>query len=244
MHKFRLFGLLIVIGFWSCGGGDGDGGAGTGPALPTKGDVKGSVNLYDESITQIDNSGMTIMANGVSSTTDANGDFTLKNVAFGELTINYEKSGFGTFKFFSLNHDSEITSIPTTPSLGQESTTEVVEVTTSISGTDIVISTTTDPDGNSNNKRYLRFFYNSDESVSNLNYSTHSETFEAGSNPLKHIITQKHLNEMGFVSGSTVYVRAYGESFWSNSYHDSSSNKTVFPNLNSTTVDAISFIVP
>ena len=77
-----------------------------------------------------------------------------------------------------------------------------------------------------------------------MNYTTHTETFEAGSNPLKHIITQKHLNEMGFASCSAVYVRAYGESFWSNSYHDLSSNKTVFPNLNSTMVNAVPFIVP
>lgn len=58
MNKYRFFGWLIIIGFWSCGGDDS--GGGIGPTLPTKGDVKGSVNLYDESTTQIDNSGMTI----------------------------------------------------------------------------------------------------------------------------------------------------------------------------------------
>ena len=63
-------------------------------------------------------------------------------------------------------------------------------------------------------------------------------------NPYEHTIEANVLADMGFVSGDTVYVKAYGDSFWSNEYVDADLNKKVFPNLNTTSADASFFIVP
>ena len=50
--------------------------------------------------------------------------------------------------------------------------------------------------------------------------------------------------KLGFTGGSTVYIKAYGESFISSDYLDLATGKRVFPNLNATTVDAVPVILP
>jgi len=49
---------------------------------------------------------------------------------------------------------------------------------------------------------------------------------------------------MGFASGSTVYVKIYGESFYGNDYDEPNQNIRVFPNLNLDSAEAVSFEVP
>ena len=97
--NYLTFGLIVLLGTSSCSK---DEDPATDPI--TKANITGSVNLYDEGTTQIDNSNMTVKVEGttpaISATTDANGDFTLSDVPFGTYTILYEKSGFGTFKKF------------------------------------------------------------------------------------------------------------------------------------------------
>ena len=49
---------------------------------------------------------------------------------------------------------------------------------------------------------------------------------------------------MGFSSGSQVYVKAYGESFWGNDYEDTDLNKRIFPNLGEISAEPVMFMVP
>ena len=72
----------------------------------------------------------------------------------------------------------------------------------------------------------------------------HSPTFISQINPYQSTLTQTELINAGFTSGQTVYVKAYGESYWSNEYLDVNLNKKVFPNLNTVSANAVSFIVP
>ena len=59
-------------------------------------------------------------------------------------------------------------------------------------------------------------------SVSKDNYEAVSQVYESDSNnnPSQHVFTQSELIDFGFPSGSQVFVRAYGASFWGNVYED------------------------
>lgn len=136
------------------------------------------------------------------------------------------------------------TVLTTISSFGQVSATAVTALTAEISGTDVLVNATTDPAGSSSNKRYLRFFYSANSDVSNTGQNSFSDVYIAQINPYTHTLSKTDLNNMNFASGTSVYVRAYGESFWSNSYVDATSGKPIFPNINSNSANSVSFVVP
>ncbi|PLX05637.1 MAG: carboxypeptidase regulatory-like domain-containing protein [Marinilabiliales bacterium] len=240
---YLTLGLIVLIGFTSCNKDENQ-----TPEPITKANIIGSVNLYDESTTQIENSGMTIKLEGTefSSTTDGQGDFTLTEVPFGSYTIVYEKSGFGTFKKFNLEHiNTGSSTVVETPSLGQKSTTSVTNLTISSNANfPVIIGATTNPEGNQTNTRYIRFFFSIDPNVSHENYDSYLETFPANISPYNLNLSQASFDALDLTSGSTVYVKCYGESFWGNSYSDPDLNRDIFPNLNPTSAPAVSFVVP
>ena len=144
--NYLTLSLITLLVISSCGKDE--------DSLPppiTEADITGSVNLYDEGTIQVDNSNMTVKVEGaspaISATTDVNGNFTLSAVPFGTYTILYEKSGFGTFKKFDIEHENNATVILNTPSIGEVSTTEITNLEANISGNDIIISVTTNPSG-------------------------------------------------------------------------------------------------
>ncbi|MDM9630472.1 carboxypeptidase-like regulatory domain-containing protein [Robiginitalea aurantiaca] len=241
--KYLILGLFALMVFNSCGG-DSDEEISTPD--PTSADIRGSVNLYDEGTTEIDNSDMTIRLEGSSKTamTDDNGDFILSDVPFGTYTVIYEKSGYGTFKSFGIGHRNGNTTISNTPSLGQTSSTTITNLAASEESGTITIATTLDPEANNSNTRYIRYFFSTESNVSNENYEAVLDTFGAQINPYNLTLTTASLEALGFQGGQTVYVICYGESFWSNQYDDPDLDFTVFPNLNSNTSGAISFVVP
>lgn len=237
---FVLIGLLSLN---SCGGDD-DGTI--TPPNPTSADISGSVNLYDEGTTQIDNSNMSVKVEGTSKTasTNAEGEYTLTSVSFGTYTLSYEKAGYGTFKKFGVEHKDGNTIITQAPSLGEVSTTQVTNLAANVNGNEVVVSVTTDPAGSNGNTRYVRYFLSTDANVSSQNYSYHSEGLISRINPLEITLSEADLTNAGFASGETVYIKVYGDSFWSNEYDDPGLSRKVFPNLNMTSADAVSFEVP
>lgn len=238
--SFNLILFLLVLGTSCSKDNDID------PPAPTSANISGSVNLYDDGVTEIDNSNMTVSVEGtsISATTNASGQFTLSNVPFGTITLLFEKNGYGTFKRFNIDHSSGDTFIPDSPSLGQISTTSITNLTATENGTDITLSTTTDPSGNIGNTRYIRFFFSTQPDVSNTNFDAVLETLPAEINPRNLNLTNASLVALGFSSGQTVYARCYGESFWSNQYDYPDSGTTIFPNLNPNSAAVVSFIVP
>ena len=238
--SFSLILFLLVFGTSCSKDNDID------PPAPTSGNVSGSVNLFDDGVTEIDNSNMTVSVEGtsISATTNASGQYTLSNVPFGTITLIYEKNGYGTFKRFDVDHSGGDTFIPETPSLGQISTTSITNLTATDNGTDITLSATTNPAGNVGNTRYIRFFFSTQTNVSNTNFEAVLETLPAQINPRNLNLTNASLVALGFSSGQTVYARCYGESFWSNQYDDPNSGDTVFPNINPNSAAEVSFVVP
>jgi hypothetical protein len=239
--KFFLVPILALL--FSCNGSDDEI---IDPPTPTRADISGKVTLYDEGETQVDNSNMTVKIEGStkSATTDAAGDFILSQVAFGTYTLVYEKAGYGTFKKFGVEHKDGNTFIPETATLGEVSTTKVTDLEAGIEGGNVLVSITTDPAGSLGNKRYVRYFLSTDPGVSNENYTYYSGVILFENNPTRLVLTPDFLEEEGFASGQTVYVKAYGDSVFANDYLDPDLSRWVFPNLNMNAADAVSFVVP
>lgn len=236
--------LLAVIGFVSCNNDD------EMNDEATFANISGTVILYDEGTNKTDNAGMTVKTEGsgavITSLTDAGGKFTLKDVPFGNYTLVFEKAGYGTFKKFDIKHTSADSPaiLTETPSLGQKSTTQITALTVNNSGGEIVISATTSPAGNAGNRRYIRFFYSKSSTVSAESYTYVSQGMVSQINPYTLTLSKSTLTGMGFASGTTVYVKVYGDSFWSNEYAVPQKEAKVFPNLNTVSANAVSFVVP
>lgn len=241
--NYLTLGLALLLGFTSCKKDE-------NPTSPpaTKANILGSVNLFDEGVTQIDNSNMTVRIEGTgfSTTTDIDGDFTLSDVPFGTYNLIYEKSGYGTFKKFDIEHKNtgSSTVIMNDPSLGQKSTTSITNLTVSSSSSfPVILTSTTNPAASSVNPKYIRFFLSTDPAVSNENYENAIETLQATNTPNNFNLLQGAIDALGYPSGTTVYARCYGESFWGNNYADPSLGRDIFPNLNPNTVAAVSFVI-
>jgi hypothetical protein len=244
MKKKILF-ILLLVSFLSCKKSS------TDTIVPvTKADIIGLVSLYDEAISQAGNSGMKVSVQGssplISATTDANGKFVLPEVPFGTYTLVYEKAGYGTYKKPGVVHstDGSSTFLANTPSLGKVSTTTVTDLTTSQDGSTILVAVTTNPAGSLGNTRYIRYFLSSSATVSKDNYSYVSSGYIAQINPYQAALTSANLISWGFTSGQTVYVKVYGDAFWSNEYQEATTGPKIFPNLNTTSANPVSFKVP
>lgn len=220
------------------------------PEVPTKGTIKGSVNLYDEKPVPVANSGMKVTVEGltpeISTLTDEDGSYSLAEVPFGTYTLVFEKEGYGTYKRFNIKHavSESSTFVIGAPSLGQKSSTQITKVETTVSGEGVTLSVTTDPSAYNANKLYVRYFMSTSANVDSEDYMYDSGTLQIGINPRDFALTRSVLEERGFTSGQTVYVKFYGDSYWNNEYKDMNLDKMIFPNLNKNTVSAVSFIVP
>jgi hypothetical protein len=240
--KFKILMFILAIATVSCSSDDSN----NDPI--TKANITGSVNLYDEGTTLLDESNMLVKVVGtnplITALTNSNGQFVLEDVPFGTYTIEYEKEQYGVFKKFNFSHQGNANAITEIPSLGKTSSTEITDLLVNIVNGQVVFSITTSPAGNNSNRRYVRYFLSTSATVGNSNYMYHSPTFISQINPYQSTLTQTELINAGFTSGQTVYVKAYGESYWSNEYLDVNLNKKVFPNLNTVSANAVSFIVP
>ena len=216
----------------------------------TKANIIGSVNLYDEGTNLIARDGMKVWVVGssplISSVTDANGSFNLVDVPFGVYSIGFEKAGFGTYKMINVVHSNtgSSTVINPSPSLGQISTTTISGLTSEYSSGDVNLGISTNPAPTNQVARYIRVFYSKNPAVSFYNYTSYSKVYKHMANPAYVDLGIKALMEMGFTSGDLVYARVYGDSFWGNDFDNVATGKREFPNLNSSTLEAVSFIVP
>lgn len=236
--------LLALLALAACDNDDNT------PDPATKADITGSVRLYNEGTARLPDEGMTVRLEGITPATSAvtgpDGKFTLADVPFGTYTLVYEKTGFGTFRQFNVAHTDTggPTILTSTTSLGQSSTTAVTALAASVSGTDVMLSITTDPAGSNGNTRYVRYVLSTSPLVSATDYMYVSPGLVAQINPYTGTLTRAALQQAGFGIGQTVYARAYGDSFWSNDYADPLLGRKVFPNLNASSAEAVSFVVP
>ncbi len=234
--------MILLFGVYSCGDDDDD----NTPITPISGSIRGTVSLYDEGTVPVENFAMfvTIEDSEYTGGTDEAGSFTLRSVPFGTYTLVYEKEGYGTYKKFDVEHVDQTTTLVENPSLGQLSSTTITDLSASTENNVVTVGATMSPEATDTNRRFIRYFFSTSSDVSSENYEAVLETSEAQTTPFNLNLTVEALEALGFESGQTVYAKCYGESGFSNQYDDPDLGRTVFPNLNMTSADAVSFELP
>lgn len=238
MTRRILSGLILLATLTSC-----DKDTDNQPA-PTA-DLFGTVTLYDDRTTSVSPAGMTVTVDGLtaSATTDATGRYNFTALPKDVYNLTFTKAGYGTFRLFGVNHNPSGASTQVGGrTLGQISSTTVTALSVTPFGTDsLSLSVSISPAGTAAASRGVRFFFQNTASVSGTNYAGFSPVYTIRSGTGNVLIAKAALQAMGLSSGSTVHVIAYGDSYFSNDYDDPATGKTVFPNLNPTTVAAVSF---
>lgn len=236
--------LLFITGifFSSCSiGGD------VTPPAKTSGKLTGSVTLYNERDSLVASDGMTISIEGtsLSTITGTDGKFAFSDLPFNTYNFIYSKTGYGTFKLFKFRYsvDSPFAVIPN-QLLGESSGTTVTSLTTTVTTDSVLISYRVSPEPTSTQKASIRLFFSTDAAVSSTQYMGFSKISIFGHSPSHTGFTKTDFYDMGFTSGQTIYVRCYGDSYFSNTYGDPVSSIKIFPNVNTTTVGAESFVLP
>jgi hypothetical protein len=227
------------------------------PALPTKGTLLGNIQTFDDKlISTSDNGGVTVSASNLTgqtftTTTDNTGRYTFNELPFDNYQFEISKTGYGTLKVFGISHvynKDVISTIVQNITFGKLSTTTVTGLSFkefSINGeVGVSFDYNLSPVPTPSNKAFVRYFLSTSANVSNSNFTARTEVLSFSSLSANTGFTKEKLLEMGFTTGQTVYVRMYGDSFISNNWEDPTSGVEVFPNINPTTVAAVSFVVP
>ncbi|WP_461136987.1 carboxypeptidase-like regulatory domain-containing protein [Spirosoma lituiforme] len=220
---------------------------------PAGGPLQGTVQLWDDKINPLtDHSGVTVTVDDLSSlsaTTDASGKYSLASLPYGLHDLTLSKGGIGSYRLFGVAHTQSATAstLPTII-LGKTATTSVTSLsvagTTYNGGPGVSLLYSVSPTPTATNRGYVRYFLSTDPAVSSTNYRYVSPVVSALNNNVTGGFTKDDLITAGFSTNQTVYVRLYGESVQSNSYTDPNVGKSTFPNLNTTTSPAVSFIMP
>jgi hypothetical protein len=243
--------LLVVAG---CSGSTGPAGP-AGPALT--GAWTGFVSLHDEYGGPLaSDSGVTVTASpgSASSVTTSDGAWTLSGLKTGVYTVTFAGSGMGTFirdagqfvgggtiEIATLNLSQQSSGVVTTLALAFNAAQDTLFAT----GTVNVPAVTGYP-------RYIRIFYSGSASVGPAvaNYTVTGPVagtaYRVTHTNFSIAITGADLAGLqhAFGSGSTVNAVAYGDSFYNNSYTDTTTGKTVYPNVGPTASNVVQFAMP
>ncbi|WP_420150835.1 carboxypeptidase-like regulatory domain-containing protein [Spirosoma sp.] len=220
---------------------------------PAGGVLSGTVQLWDDKTnTLTDNSNVVVTVDNLASTsavTDASGKYSFASLPYDLHDFTFTKAGYGTYKLYGVSHSSNAngTTLPAIQ-LGKLATTSVTSLTVSGStyngspGVSVLYSVAPTP--TATNRAYVRYFLSTTADVSNTKYMYASPILSVLNNNTTGGFTKEDLLTASFKSGQTIYIRLYGDSVQSNSYTDPNVGVRVFPNINTTTVPAISFVMP
>jgi len=239
MRRYILF--ILIISLFGCQKSDDE-----SANEPPTGDILGNVVLRDDLDNNLDDwSGMNVRLkenDNFFAVTDKDGDFEIENVPLGTYTLIYEKPGFGTFKYLRRRLQNE-RYIVSSQILGQISTTEIIGLDIEELEKSIKISVTADPPFSEEVERYFVFYLSTDQNVSSENYTVRTEVMSSEENPFVTVWDESYLQSR-FNSGSKMYLKAYGFGIPTNSYPSEKLGRSIYPNLNPNSADAVSFIVP
>jgi hypothetical protein len=232
-YRFIIYILLAFsIGFAACNKDDEE-----PDPNRTEADIFGTVSLFDEFQAPLENDGMVVTIEKsdplIADTTDIDGNYRFKNLPFGTFSLLFQKNGYGDHVRV-VNHVNSVegaTDIGVS-FLGQESNTKIPDLNLDLGVTSVSILVTVDSVGTVDRPRYYRLFYSTDNAVSRSNYQVFSNRLIATASVGETFLSVGKIHEMGFQTGDTVYVKAYGESFYPNEYFDFLLGYIVFPNLN------------
>jgi hypothetical protein len=233
----------------------------TTPAAAETGNLNGTIKLYDDKTNALaDASGVTISVIGnpeKTVVTGAGGSFSLTGLPFDNYDLAFSKTGYGTYKIFGIEHRRQPgtpagsisqTQISRVINLGAVSTT-AVSALTALDNTyndqpGIEYSYTLSPAPSASNRGYVRALLSKNKPLSAVNFLSYSEVKSVISNNAKGGFTAEDLYGLGFNKGDSIYVRVYGESFYSNDYTEPNTGKRIFPNLNAVSAEPVGYEVP
>ena len=196
--------------------------------------------------------GITVkLSNGikeVSTQSELGGKFLFTYVPFGEYRVELSKAGYGTMKYFGIQHPKRVDSVNIPlelPPMGisQKSTTQVTwfdvlpkpnrGIAYWMSSTPLLTL--------GGIPRHYRLFASRDSLVSdqNFEFTTLLTTF-SGSNGTGQF---DGLPATPWLAGTRVWIRLYGDSSPYNQYQDPTNGKWVFPCLNLNTVPAKAIVL-
>lgn len=227
--------------------------------------IQGKIALVDlDGIKLEDHSGILISANNgaYTTTTDQNGQFTLKAVPFGKYQISYSKAGFGTGLLTDIQHQAtaqQFTLIEKTALMNQVSTIQV----TSLQIKDLsnepgiaglielgiasgAVSIKPVFFNNNHEQKAIRLFFSANSQVDAKQYQAERKILLSGvnDNPNNYLFTTSELEKMGFKKGQTIYVNAFGDGKVDDQFSHPVNGTTVFPSLAATGSGVTSFQVP
>ena len=204
-----------------------------------KGSITGKVRLADEfGVIGTDHQGVILTTTGnVTGNTNEGGSFLIYGLGDGLHDLELKKYGYGTFKKFAIPvtnfANTELTGIDT---LGQLSTTLVTNLSAVLNPLDssVAINCNVAPTPDATHKRGIRLFFSRNNTVSHndYDYTPSYKWLATQSSGNLNGFSASELYANGFNRGDTVYVVAYGEGVFANSYIDPATFKKVYPNVN------------
>lgn len=223
------------------------------PGTLLTGNIGGYVSLTSEVGTLFsDLSGVTLTIEdaeiNLTATSDAEGKFLFTDVPMGTYLVVYSKSGFGTYKRFITHTGGGTTNFIGTVTLSEipETNVDLLEVVSTNSNGSISFNAYLNTYGT---RLRIRLFASTSQNVSNTNYEVSTVfSFSNLQNSMASIITSNLIGPQsiqGVGSGSTVYVKAYVESFLGSSiYTDPASGLIIYPSLSTPGSNVVSYIIP
>ncbi len=224
----------------------------------TRGNIAGQILLYDEDGKAIsDKSGISVSIDHttISSQTSIDGKFQLDSIPSGTYDISYSKTGFGTGKIMGLYHEAAnhaTTLIKKSESMAVNSTLAISNIIIQAfepalqqlgtNGLHIVPVF----DNTSGKEKWVHLFFSDNANVNASNYQADYKIKSSGAaNQFDNYnMTTRWFESLGFNKGQTIYVKAYGDSFLTDSYNEPISNQTIFPSLSNTPSNTVSFAIP
>ncbi len=224
------------------------------------GDIIGYANLADLNGALVSDSGVTIAIEGTSikTTSAKDGRWVLSSVPTGTYSIVFSDSGYGTFKrngfqvvgsgqvFY--NFQAQNPWMVTPQSIYKIPNFTIANFLASTTSTGINLGGSfagTLPSGT----HYLRFFVGTTPDVSSdpSKYSLSVPTGgSSSSTSFSTTISSATLGAtgVGITSGQTVYIVAYAEGSWPNSYVDFATGRDYYPDLNPNHSIVLTVVVP
>lgn len=213
------------------------------------GQIRGLVRLADDLNNPQSYAGMQVTAEntGVSTVSDSLGRYFLNGLQNGIYNLVYSKPGYGTYILVGFNNNGNISDNPSLVplvTLGQFSTTTFTALTINIKNDSVILRPSIYPEGTTIQPRGIRFFYATTPDISSENFAAYSSVYQLSGTTGALKVGYDYFYGLGFTSGETVYIKGYGDAFFSNDYVDPATGKHIFPNINQTSVAAVSFVLP
>ncbi len=264
--SFLSVAVATTLLLGGCKGKDGDPGpagatGATGPSGQNlSGNIVGFVNPVDEDGNPVSKSGVAVTVLNTNpqlvQTTDANGRYEFANLSSGTYNFSFSRPDIGLYKTYGFAHvGGDQPSFANLRTFSTISRTVVISATASAPmynptfGNYVPVTVSLYSPSASNSQSPYRRVVLYASTTPGVTAATGTFVREyyiytgGGSNDFQ--VTRAEMNAAGFTSGTPVYGVLYGAPYYYNtSYTDIVTGRTVYPGLNMTGSQPVSFFVP